>query len=69
MPFNPGDPNIPAYVQKLPAVRQRQWLHVFTSAFARCQQRGGGTKECEQLAFAEANSVVIDKGGHGGGRR
>lgn len=55
MPYNDLT-NLPAAVKKLPEKRQRQWMHVWNSAYQRCQEKGG--EGCEESAFAQAWGVV-----------
>lgn len=49
MPYSSTD-ELPAYVKKLPPVKQRQWMHVFNS----CMKDGGAESKC----FAMANGVA-----------
>lgn len=36
----------------------RQWMHVYNSVFVKCTQKGGSKKDCEKVAFAQANGVT-----------
>lgn len=52
---------LPDAVKKLPAKRQRQWLQIWNSSYARCAKNKSGDaalKTCETLAFKSANGVV-----------
>jgi len=49
---------LPGYVQKLPPIKQRQWLAVFNSAYNKVFEQTHSKKKAEQTAFAEANGVV-----------
>lgn len=51
--------DLPANIQKLPAKKARQWMHVWNSSFDACMKRDeGGTSACETEAFRKANGVV-----------
>lgn len=45
MPFDPNNP--PAKVSKLPAKKQRQWVHVFNS----CYEKHGDDAKCHKMAW------------------
>ncbi len=63
MPFSSVS-KLPAFVKKMPAKKQRQWMSVFNSAFAKATKEGKSTKDAESSAFAQANGVVKkDEGG------
>lgn len=49
---------LPAHVKRLPAKKQRQWIHVFNSAYSSCMADEGDGTKCESSAFAQANGVV-----------
>lgn len=57
MPFSSVD-SLPAFVKKLPAKKQRQWMSVFNSAFSKAVKEGKSTKDAEGTAFRQANGVV-----------
>jgi len=57
MPFS-STSDLPAFVKKMPAKKQRQWMAVFNSAFAKATKEGKSTKDAESSAFAQANGVV-----------
>lgn len=51
--------DLPENIKKLPAKKQRQFMHVWNSAYSRCTSNGGDSKACETRAFAQANGVVL----------
>lgn len=55
MPYSSVE-DLPAAVKKLPDKRQRQFMHVWNSAYTSCQEKGSG--DCEARAFKQAWSVV-----------
>lgn len=57
MPFR-SISELPAFVKKMPAKKQRQWMAVFNSAFAKATREGKSTKDAESSSFAQANGVV-----------
>lgn len=57
MPYSKID-ELPEAVQKLPESKQRQWMTVFNSAYAKAVKDGKEEKEAESSAFAQANGVV-----------
>lgn len=59
MPYSgPEDPSLPANVKRLPAVKRRQWVHIWNSTYEGCISDGGSTATCEANAFRNANGVV-----------
>jgi hypothetical protein len=58
MPYDIDDPDLPENVKKLPAVKRRQWVHVWNSAYDSCIEDGGEAGECESEAYERANGVV-----------
>lgn len=60
MPFSSVS-ELPSNIKKLPANKQRQFMHVFNGAFSRAKKDGKSTKEAEKSAFAQANGVVFKK--------
>lgn len=58
MPYTVNSPNLPSNVKALPAVKKRQWIAVWNSAYAKCISDGGKVADCESGAFAQANGVV-----------
>jgi cation transport regulator ChaB len=48
--------DLPPAVKKLSSKKQRQFMHVWNSAYNKCQTDGGG--DCEASAFKQAWSVV-----------
>jgi hypothetical protein len=69
----PDDPDLPSDVQDMPEDKREQWVNVFNSALARCQDEGLSEvadnpdefESCEAFAFANAYGVVrtVDKEG------
>ena len=57
MPFS-STSDLPAFVKKMPAKKQRQWMSVFNSAFAKAKKEGKSASDAESSAFAQANGVV-----------
>ena len=51
----PDDESLPANVKTLDEKQRSQWVHVFNSAFERCD---GDAQECETAAFRQANGVI-----------
>jgi cation transport regulator ChaB len=51
--------DLPANIKALPATKQRQWMHIWNSAYDACISGGGQAKSCESQAFARANGVVL----------
>lgn len=72
MPYSgAGDPGLPANVKKMPENKRKQWVAIFNSSLARCQQgklppppggAGGKPPTCEGRAFAIANGTVKSVG-------
>ena len=63
MPFS-STSELPSFVKKMPTKKQRQWMAVFNSAFAKAKKEGKSKKDAESSAFAQANGVVKkDEGG------
>jgi hypothetical protein len=50
--------NLPANIKKFPAIKQRQWMAVWNSAYGRCMGSKNDAKACETSAFAQANGIV-----------
>jgi len=48
--------DLPSNIKKLPAKKQRQFMAVFNSSYAKCQEDGG--KDCDSVAFRNANGVL-----------
>lgn len=62
MPYD-TNAQLPAYVRSLSSKRQRQWRHVWNSAYQSCmngQEKDSG--KCESKAFAQASGVVKNTG-------
>ncbi len=57
MPFS-STSELPAFVKKMPAKKQRQWMSVFNSAFSKAVNDGRSKKDAETAAFSQANGVV-----------
>ncbi|RPJ50567.1 MAG: hypothetical protein EHM23_35210, partial [Acidobacteria bacterium] len=55
MPYG-ATSELPAYVKKLPAASQRQWMHVFNS----CMKNGGDETRCFRMANGVAKKEVAD---------
>jgi hypothetical protein len=55
MPYG-ATSELPAYVKKLPAASQRQWMHVFNS----CLKNGGDEARCFRMANGVAKKDVSD---------
>lgn len=61
MPFaDENDPKLPDNIKALPAADRRQWITVWNSTFAGCQDEGGEADSCEQAAFRKANEALFD---------
>jgi len=57
MPYTgPGDATLPDNIKDLPENRRAQWVEVFNSVFADCQEEGG--EDCESVAFRQANGTL-----------
>lgn len=53
MPYDPSDP--PEKLKKLPAKKQRQWIHVFNS----CLKNGGDDEQCHQMAWGVVRKSML----------
>ncbi len=58
MPFTITSADLPQHVKDLPDKKKAQWVEVWNSAFAKCDDAGG--KDCEATAFRQANGVVAE---------
>lgn len=61
MPFTVDSPDLPSNVKVLDAELKAQWVEVFNSVFAKCQEDGG--EDCEGAAMVQANGVVKKRQG------
>jgi cation transport regulator ChaB len=50
--------SLPGYVKKQPAVKQRQWLHIFNSVYAKVLRETDSDSKAETAAFKAANSFL-----------
>jgi hypothetical protein len=56
MPYTVDSPDLPSNVQALGADLKAQWIEVFNSVMARCEEEGG--EDCEGKAMTQANGVI-----------
>ena len=56
MPYTIDSPNLPINVKALDADLKAQWVEIFNSVLARCQDEGG--EDCEGAAFRQANGAI-----------
>jgi hypothetical protein len=63
MPYS-STADLPANVRALSPKSQRQWMHIWNSAYSRCVNGGTNDRDdCESRAFAQANGVVLKSPG------
>jgi len=57
MPYDSVD-SLPEHVKKYSQTKQRQWMHVFNSVYAKVLRESKDAKQAEGRAFQAANSVL-----------